>query len=174
MAQPGAKASAGHTYGIIKAAMLELYNKYKSHPLLDQLRDVRVLGLGVFALIMVMMSWSGVNAIHINYQLQQQIAQKKQENDIQKLKNENLKLQNEYYNTPQYLELAARQDYGLAMPGEKELAVPKSVAMAHIPAGVPDLSSSSSTDSGSKQPFFVRNLQAWLDFFLHRDGTAPS
>jgi cell division protein FtsL len=148
--------------------MLELFDKYRRHPWLDQLRDPRVLGLVTFALIMVWMSWSGVNAIHTNYQLQQQIAQKKQENEIQQLKNENLKLQTEYYKTPQYLELAARQDYGLAMPGEKELLVSKDVAMAHVPAGIVDLTATSNGGSSEKRPFFVRNLQAWYDFFLHR------
>src|SRR3954462_3772551 len=127
--------------------MLDTLSKYRNHPWLQQLQDVRVLGLVVFAFIIVMMSWSGVKAIHTNYQLQQQIARQKQENDIQKLKNENLKLKNEYYNTPQYLELAARQDYGLAMPGEKELLGPKAVALAHIPAGSPDLSQAAGATS---------------------------
>ena len=148
--------------------MLELFDKYRRHPWLDQLRDTRVLGLVVFAFIMVWMSWSGVNAIHTNYQLQQQIAQKQQENEIQRLKNENLKLKNEYYKTPQYYELAARQEDGLALPGEKELLVPKEVAMAHIPAGVADPTIGARGSSSAKQPFLVRNLQAWYDFFLHR------
>ncbi len=131
-----------------------------------------MLGLVVFAVIVLLMSYSGVKIIHTNYQLQQQIAQRKQENDIQKLKNENLKLKNEYYNTPQYLELSARQNFGLAMPGEKELLVPKSVAQAHIPADAPTISTDQEAATTKDQPFYQRNFQAWVDFFLHRTTAA--
>jgi hypothetical protein len=50
------------------------------------------------------------------------------------LQNENDDLKNAYYKSPQYLELSARQNFGLAAPGEKELLVPKAVALAHVPA----------------------------------------
>lgn len=147
--------------------MWDKLSSYKDHPLWQQLQDMRTLGMVVFAAVMLLMTYSGVKVVHTNYQLQQQIARQKQENEIQKLKNENLKLQKDYYNTPQYLELAARQNFGLALPGEKELIVPKAVATAHIPAGVVDVTAESKPKV-STQPFMLRNLQAWADFFLHR------
>ena len=141
---------------------------------LEQLQDVRVLGLVVFAVIVLLMSYSGVKIIHTNYQLQQDIAQKQQENDIQKLKNENLKLKNEYYNSPQYLELAARQNFGLAMPGEKVLLVSKAVAQAHIPAGSDVPTTEEVTAAAEHQAFYQRNMRAWVDFFLHRTTAASN
>lgn len=130
--------------------------------------DVRLAGLLVFLVIVLLISWSGVKVIQSNYALQQQIARLQQENQVQALKNENLKLQNEYLSSDQYLELSARQDLGLGAPGETELLVPKSVALAHI-VNVPT-ASSNIPQPDAHQPFWQKNLQAWIDFYLHRPG----
>jgi len=131
----------------------------------DRLRDLRFAGLMVFVVIVLLISWSGVKVIQTNYQLQKQIAQLQQENGVQQLKDDNLKLQNEYYNTNQYLELSARQNFGLGAPGEKELVVPQNVALAHSI----DLSTAASeTVATNKLPFYEQNLQAWLNFFRHQ------
>lgn len=147
-------------------------DKYAGHALLAQLRDVQSLGLIVFAVIVLLVSWSGVKAIQSNYKLEQQITQLEQKNDLQRLQNSNQQLKNQYYNTPQYIELAARQNFGLALPGEKELIVPKAVAMAHV-SGVAATNGARSTElnvgtASKKQPFYQRNIQAWMNFFLHR------
>lgn len=144
--------------------MQELFDKYQHH--LERLGDVRVVGQIVFVIIVLLISYSGVKVIHTNYKLQQQIAQLQQQNEIAKLQNENQKLKNDYYNSPQYLELSARENFGLAAPGEKELIVPKDVALAYAPESV--VQKSQDTDTSKRQPFFARNIQAWLDFFLHR------
>ncbi len=152
--------------------ILQKIQKYQNHPVVSQLRDVRSLGLVVFAVIVLFVSWSGVKAIQTNYKLEQQVAQLRQENRLQELQNENQKLKNQYYNTPQYLELAARQNFGLAAPGEKELIVPKAVALAHVSGVIPvdeDPAVQASTAS-KKQPFYQRNAQAWINFFLHRSA----
>src|SRR5574337_1693525 len=86
-----------------------------------RLRDVRVAGQVLFVIVVLLVSWSGVKAIDTNYQLQQQIATLQEQNDLQQLENNNLKLQNDYYNSKQYLELSARQNFGLGNAGETEL-----------------------------------------------------
>jgi cell division protein FtsL len=136
------------------------------------LKDLRVVGLMVFLVIVLLVSWSGVKAIDTNYGLQKEISKLEQENTVQKLANENLRLQNEYYKTPQYLELAARKDFGLAAAGETVLVVPKHVALAHTV----DLPKSTATRQAadkddSKKPAYERNFNAWLDFLFHRDRT---
>jgi cell division protein FtsB len=146
------------------------FGKFKHHTLMSQLTDVRVLGMVVFAIIVLLVSWSGVRAIQTNYKLERQIAQLRQENEIQELKNDNQRLKNEYYKTPQYLELAARQNFGLAAPGEKELIVPKNVALAQV-QGVKATKTSAPADvseAKKKLPFYQRNVQAWINFFLNR------
>ena len=133
--------------------------------LVARFKDVRFIGQLVFVAIVLSVSWSGVKAIEANYHLQKQIATLTQQNTVQKLTNDNLRLQRDYYNTSQYLELAARQDFGLAAPGEKVLLVPRSVALAHTVALPQDETLKAPT---KKEPFYSRNLHAWLDFFLHR------
>ena len=144
-----------------------MYARY-AYSFLLHLQDVRFAGQVLFVIIVLLISWSGVKAIESNYQLQRQISALRQQTAIQNLKNENLKLQNQYYNTNQYLELSARQNFGLAAPGETELIVPKDVALGY--AAPTQTSRPSTPPPTSKQSKFERNYQAWLDFFMHRQS----
>jgi cell division protein FtsB len=129
-----------------------------------RLRDIRFAGQVLFVIIVLLISWSGVKAIKLNYDLQKQIATAKQEDAIQQLENNNLSLQNEYYNSKQYLDLQARLNFGLADPGEQEVLVPKSVAMYYAP----NISLPSSEQSRVAEPAYQKNVQNWVNFFLHR------
>jgi cell division protein FtsB len=128
---------------------------------------LRVVGLLLFLAIVVLVSWSGVKTIETNYELQKKIARLKQENAVKKLANDNVKLENEYYGTDQYLELAARQDFGLAAPGETVLNVSRSVAMAQT-VDLPKLEAIQKPQTVNKQSTYQRNFQAWMDFLLNR------
>ncbi len=129
-----------------------------------RLRDLRFAGQVLFVIIVLLISWSGVKAIRLNYDLQKQIATAKQENTIQSLENNNLRLQNEYYNSKQYLDLQARLNFGLADPGEKEILVPKNVAMFYAPK----ITLTNSEPSQISVPAYQQNVQSWVNFFLHR------
>lgn len=133
----------------------------------DQLRDMRVVGLIVFVVIVLMISWSGVKAIEANYTLQRQMSGMQQQNDVQKLINENQKLENQYYASRQYQDIAARQNFGLAAPGETVLIVPKSVALKYT-VDLPDEAGQETAQAKAKQPAYQRNFQAWMNFLLHR------
>jgi cell division protein FtsB len=131
-----------------------------------QLKDLRVVGLLLFLVIVLMVSWSSVKAIETNYGLQKQIAALKQENAVKRLANENMKLENKYYESSQYLELAARKDFGLAAPGETVLNVPRSVALSFTV----DLPKTDEPEPKprAEEPAYQRNFQAWMDFLFHR------
>ena len=150
--------------------MIEKLKNYKNHPKVReftaQLNDVRAVGLLVFLVVVLLISWSGAKVIQTNYNLQRQISRLQQENDIRNLQNNNLKLQNQYFQTDQYLELSARQNFGLGRPGETEVIVPVSVALKHAPP----LKAEKRPTPTSKQPFYQRNFEAWVNFFLHRQG----
>jgi cell division protein FtsB len=137
----------------------------------QNLRDPRIIGLLIFLVIVLLIGWSGVKAIETNYGLQKQIAKLDQQNEIRRLTNENLKLQNDYYNTPQYLELSARKDFGLAAKGETVLIVPKTVALAHT-IDLPQDKAAQEAEKQGKKPAYQRNFEAWMDFFMHRNTTA--
>lgn len=139
----------------------------KAKSFATRLNDVGFLGQVLFVILVLLISWSGIKTIQTNYGLQRQITALNQRNDLQKLQNENLKLKNQYYNSNQYLELAARQNFGLAAPGEKEIIVPESVAMSYttdLPSPVKPI------EADAQQPAYQRNFEAWVNFFLHRQN----
>ena len=141
--------------------------KQKSLQLVQRLGDLRFTGQLVFAVIVILITWSGLKSIQTNYGLQKQIATLKQQIAIQRLQNNNLSLQNDYYNSNQYLDVAARQNFGLAAPGEKEVIVPASVAMAYtvnLPTPTDQLT------AGVQQPGYQKNVESWVNFFLHRQS----
>lgn len=146
---------------------LKLYkNKFTQG--LGGFRDTRVLGLILFLVILLMVTWSSVNVIGTNYELQQQINHLGQENKISKLTNDNIRLQNSYFETPQFLDIAAREHFGLASPGETVLVVPENVAL-RFTVDPPSSDPQKKLNTPDKaQPIYQQNFQAWMDFFLHR------
>ena len=134
---------------------------------LGRMNDTRFVGQVIFVIIVLLISWSGVKTIQTNYNLQKQISAIKQQNSLQQLQNDNLGLQNQYYNSNQYLELSARQNFGLAAAGEQELIVPDQVAMAYT-VNLPGPAKPDAVKAA--QPAYQRNFESWVDFFLHRQG----
>jgi cell division protein FtsB len=148
-----------------------MYSKIKHyfHLVLDfitRFNDLRFTGQVVFVVIVLLISWSGVKAIQENYGLQKQISTLQQQNNIQQLKNKNMALQNQYYNSNQYLELSARQNFGLGAPGEKELLVPQNVALSYT-VNLANTTPATAVAT-NHQPAYQRNFEDWVDFFLHR------
>lgn len=141
--------------------------KIITHPNVKTVRDVRVLGLIGLGLLVLIASWSGVRVIETNYELQKKIANEQKENEIQKLKNDNITLQNDYYNSDTYLELTARKLYGKAAPGETVIIVPKSVAQKYAP----DISKEKEPTEEvlDTRPQYRKNFDAWMDI-LFRQG----
>jgi cell division protein FtsB len=145
----------------------KLWSRYQKHPYVQQLKDVRVIGLIAFCAIALLVAWSGLGAIQSNYVLQKQIARLQQENQVKELENTNLKLKNQYYNTDQYLELQARRQFGRAAPGETLILVPKGVAMSRT-VDLPAEEAESKEQPDPEKPTYQKNFEAWIEFFFHR------
>jgi len=150
---------------------MKINSQYKDKALsyLQRMSNLRFAGQVVFVVIVLLVSWSGIKSIQTNYGLQKQISALKQQNELQKLENDNLALQNQYYNSNQYLELAARQNFGLAAAGEKEVIVPTKVALAYT---VNLQKAAKPSEPKTKQPAYQRNFESWVNFFLHRQNTS--
>lgn len=148
--------------------MFEKIKTYQKHPIVRELKDVRVLGLIVFCVIVLLVSWSGVRVIETNYKLQRQIARMDEETKLLELENANKKLENEYYNTDQYLELQARKQFGKAAPGETVLVVPESVALSYT-KDLNKESPASKKEKPNTKPFYQKNFEAWMSFFFRRN-----
>ncbi len=147
-----------------------MFNKIKKllkSDTVKQMQDVRVLGLIVFALLVLLVSWTGVKVIQTNYELERSISKLRQENEVRELENANLKLRNQYYNTDQFLELAARRQFGLGAPGEKLILIPKAVALAQT-VELPSTSPQDAAQVESKKSKQQSNFESWINFFLHR------
>lgn len=130
---------------------------------IKSLTDVRVLGQTFFVILVVLISWSGIKAIQKNYELQKEISRLEQEVEIQQLENENQKLNNQYLETDQFLELSARRQFGLGAPGEKLLTVPKEVANKNTIKIQP---SNNDETKKVKKPKYQQNFEAWINFFF--------
>ena len=141
------------------------YQKKISH-FLNRMSDVRFSTQVLFVIIVLLISWSGVKSIQANYGLQKQINELDQQNKISQMENDNLRLQNEYYKSNQYLELSARRNFGLAAPGEKVIVIPQSVALAYVANVKLD---NGQQDGSSKKTAIQNNAQSWLNFFLNRN-----
>ncbi|MEX1059102.1 MAG: septum formation initiator family protein [Candidatus Saccharimonadales bacterium] len=136
---------------------------------LRQVTDVRNVGFYIFAVIVLAIAWSGVKTVQNNYELQKQISILMQQNETLQLYNQNTDLQSQFYEADQYLELAARQNLGLAAPGETVLLVPKSVAMKYVdPSLAPAQTGSENESSDVAKSKFAQNFSDWRDFLLGR------
>ena len=133
----------------------------------SQFTDIRNIGLCIFALIVIAIAWSTARTIQSNYDLQKQVSVLKQQNAVLELQNQNADLENKYYETNQYLDLAARQNLGLAAPGEQVLIVPNSVAMKYVDSSIVrnQAPAPAVVDKPSK---YVKNVEDWRDFLLGR------
>lgn len=147
--------------------MLEKAKQFAGKTYVQQFKDVRVLGLLVFGVIALLVTWSGLGAIQANFVLQKQVSRLQQENQVKELENVNLKLKNQYYNTDQYLELQARKQFGKAAPGESLILVPKTVALKYTvdekkeqkPAEV----------QKPAKPVYQQNFEDWMRFFFRSE-----
>lgn len=153
--------------------MLEKIKKYQNHQFFQQFRDIRFNGFIVFGILVLLVSWSGVSVIETNFELQKQVSKLEQQNQVSQLENNNLKLQNEYYNSNQYLELTARRQFSKGQPGEALLLVPESVARKYT-VDIPEAAKQAEATPTLTKPLWQSNLEAWVDFFTHRGSSDAS
>ncbi|MBW3568550.1 septum formation initiator family protein [Candidatus Parcubacteria bacterium] len=157
--------------------MKKLYNWYGMQAkikisdlrrVIKTLSDVRLVGLIMFGVVAVLVAWSSLKTLQVNYELQKKEAVLRQKNTNQKLSNENLKLKNTYLETDEYLELTARRQFNKAAPGEKLYLIPEEVALsktAELPLDQPE----TKEELDKSKPKYQQNFEAWLDFLLQRN-----
>jgi cell division protein FtsB len=149
--------------------MLDKTKNYLNSKQARQLLDVRNIALYIFGLIVLAIAWSGARAVQNNYQLQKQISQLNQQDQVLSLQNGNTYLKNQFYKSNEYLELSARQNLGLAAPGEQVLVVPQSVAMKFVDPKLAISRSGSLPAAPDTRSKYIKDLEAWRDFLLGRN-----
>jgi len=133
-----------------------------------QLIDARNIGLYIFGIIVLAIAWSSAKTVQNNYDLQKRIATLNQQNTVLWLENGNTYLQNQFYQTNEYLELSARQNLGLAAPGEQVLIVPQAVAAKYVDPSLDMTKTASPAKSVDNRSKYTKNLEDWRDFLLGR------
>jgi len=105
--------------------------------------------------------WGSLQVMQRNYGLQKEVDFKRRQLQLAELQKDSLELQQRYYQTNEYKELAARESLGLVMPGEKVLILPENSEAAK---------KSDTKKSGSSSQVVPQdktsNMEQWLNFLF--------
>lgn len=107
--------------------------------------------------------WGSLGVMQRNYDLQKEVDLKQQHLQLAQVETSSLELEQRYYKTREFQELAVRQDLGLGIPGEKVLILP------------PNTQAAKDADSKLTQKKVaviaqVSNFQQWVNFLFGENG----
>jgi hypothetical protein len=103
-------------------------------------------------------AWGSIGMMQRNYTLQKSIELKQRQEELTKLQVATLGYEQNYYQSNEYKELAAREYLGLALPGEKVLILPPNSPAAKMPEPAATVPAPASQPPG--------NLQQWMNFLF--------
>lgn len=103
--------------------------------------------------------WGSLGVMQRNYTLQKELDDKSRQLVISQLDTDNAKLEQRYYKTNEYQELAVRERLGLVTPGESVLILPPNSETAK------DADKNNSVVS-STQTSPVSNFGQWVNFLF--------
>lgn len=106
--------------------------------------------------------WGSLQVMQRNYALQKEVDNKKRQLRLVELQKDSLQLQNRYYATDEYKELALRDSLGLVMPGEKVLILPENSEAAKAA----DKAAQTRTSDVARPQEQTSNLEQWLNFLF--------
>lgn len=115
-------------------------------------------------LVALGLGWNTVSAMQRNYRLQQKYDHLKAEVELFELQNQNLRYNIAYLKTEDYLELAAREKFNKALPGEAMIYLPSSGTDSRAPIAKTTASKKDPVPTGWRA-----NLQAWWRFLQSRE-----
>jgi len=104
--------------------------------------------------------WGSVDALGRNYKYQQQVDAARAQVELLGLQNQNLQAEQSYLQSNEYLEIAARAKLNKAMPGEKLVLLPPTVA------------STGSASGGAATAPDDSNFTQWMDFLFGKHAQA--
>lgn len=136
-----------------------MLNKIKKHFGFNDLLLVGAL------LIALGLGWNTVTAMQRNYRLQQKYDQLKAEVELAELQNQNLKYQIQYLKTDDYQELAAREKFNKALPGETLVYLPGNSEATRAPTVKNAIKQQEPESKGWRS-----NVQAWWKFLQGKDA----
>ena len=103
--------------------------------------------------------WGSLGVMQKNFSLQKELDDKSRQLIVAQLDTENAKLEQRYYKTDEYKELAVRQRLGLVTPGESVLILPPNSEEAK----------SADVDTSKRQLLEtsqISNFEQWMNFLF--------
>jgi cell division protein FtsB len=108
--------------------------------------------------------WGSISVMQTNFSAQKMVDEQKRQLELTQLQVDTLKYQQNYYNSDEYKDLAARQDLGLVSPGEKVLILPPNSATAQQQDKLDAKREVASAQTSEP----TSNFEQWLEFFNGR------
>ncbi len=105
-------------------------------------------------------TWGSIDAMTRNWSLAQELMSRQRERAVLELEVETLELENEYYQSYEYQELAARKYQGKMLPGETMIYLPDNSEAAI------NKHKTSETDDTTLATTAMTNLEQWLAFLF--------
>lgn len=117
--------------------------------------------LVLFSAIVFCLAWTcgSISSMSRNWSLAQSLANREREKALLELEVETLELENEYYLSDEYQELAARKYQNKKLPGE---------TMVYLPANSDTAKNkhATSTDESNTATVAMSNFEQWLKFLF--------
>jgi len=104
--------------------------------------------------------WGSLDVMQRNYKLQKELDDKSRQLVVAQLDTDSARLEQRYYKTDEYKELAVRQRLGLVTPGESVLILP-----ANSDA-VKNADKANSTAVSVAEPAIMSNYNQWMNFLF--------
>jgi len=103
--------------------------------------------------------WGSLTMMQRNFTLQKELDDKSRQLIVAQLDTDNAKLEQRYYQTDEYKELAVRQQLGLVTPGESVLILPPNSTAVKA-------ADKTTTTSAVIKPVPISNFSQWMNFLF--------
>ena len=108
--------------------------------------------------------WGSISVMQTNFSAQKMVDEQKRQLELTQLQVDTLKYEQNYYNSDEYKDLAAREDLGLVSSGEKVLILPPNTAAVKQQDTLDAKRETSSVQTNEP----TSNFEQWVQFFSGR------
>ncbi len=112
------------------------------------------------AIVCLVCTWGAINSMTRNWELAQDLMNRQREKALLELEVETLELENTYYLSEEYQEIAARKYQGKMLPGETMVYLPENSETAktkHLPT---------TTENSGDALSDMSNFEQWMKFLF--------
>ncbi|MBR3233466.1 hypothetical protein IKG12_01215 [Candidatus Saccharibacteria bacterium] len=116
------------------------------------------MGFLIAVVVCLVWTWGAISAMSRNWELEQRIVSKKRELAILQLEIETIELENQYYASEEYQELAAREKRNKIAEGEAMIYLPENTDYAKHKNNI--------IEEPEEEPEEKSNFEQWISFIF--------